>query len=78
MKIRRFTLIGGMGVGIVGCVIFKFGILDEIFPNGIGATNLFNLVLTGIIAGSITEPVHHMVIIMFRLQLQIYMTARIR
>ncbi len=63
LKIRRFTLIGAMVLGIVGCVIFKFGILDEIFPNGIGSTNLFNLVLTGLIAGSIAEPVHHMVII---------------
>jgi hypothetical protein len=63
LKIQRFTLIGGMVLGIIGTIVFKFGILDEIFPNGIGATNLFNLVVTGLIAGSGAEPVHQLVLI---------------
>ncbi|MFQ5770541.1 MAG: hypothetical protein ACE5HX_08400 [bacterium] len=63
LKIQRFTLIGGMVLGIVGCIIFKFGILDEIFPTGISPTNIFNLIVTGLIAGSGSEPVHQLVLI---------------
>ncbi|MFQ5771726.1 MAG: hypothetical protein ACE5IW_07800 [bacterium] len=63
LKIQRFTLIGGMVLGIVGCIVFTFGILDEIFPNRIGPANLFNLVVTGLIAGSGAEPVHQLVLI---------------
>ncbi|MFQ5822742.1 MAG: hypothetical protein ACE5JB_01660 [bacterium] len=63
ITIRRFTLIGGMVLGIIGCIIFKFGIIDEIFPGRIGATNLLNLIVTGLVAGSGAEPVHQLVLI---------------
>ncbi|MFQ6112994.1 MAG: hypothetical protein ACE5NG_02770 [bacterium] len=63
LKIQRFTLIGGMVLGIVGCIVFKFGILDEIFPDRISPTSLFNLIVTGLIAGSGAEPVHQLVLI---------------
>ncbi len=63
LKIQRFTLIGGMVLGIVGCIVFKFGILDEIFPTRISPTSIFNLIVTGLIAGSGAEPVHQLVLI---------------
>ncbi len=61
IRIQRITLVVGMLMGVSMCLAFQFGVLDEIFPGRISALNAFNHVITGLIAGSGSEPVHHMI-----------------
>lgn len=61
IRIQRITLVIGMVMGVSMCLVFKFGVLDEIFPGRISPLNAFNHVITGLIAGSGSEPVHHMI-----------------
>jgi len=74
LKISRTTMLIGMGLGIVSCIAFRFGILDEVFPGRGLALNFFNLLVTGIIAGAGADPVHQLVLILAsvkqRLQVQ--------
>jgi hypothetical protein len=64
LAINRTTILIGMGMGILACIIWKFGILDEIFPGRISSLNLFNHLVTGIIAGAGADPVHQLVLIL--------------
>lgn len=63
LMIQRYTLIAGMVLGNIFCIVFKFGILDEIFPEQMSAANTLNHIITGLIAGSGSEPVHQMILI---------------
>ena len=63
LKLQRITLGVGLVMGVLFCTIFKFGILDEIFPGQMSPFNSFNHVVTGLIAGSGSEPVHQLVLI---------------
>jgi len=63
LKVSRLTMLIGMGLGILTCVIFQFGILDEIFPGKHLSLNFFNHLITGIIAGAGADPVHQLVLI---------------
>ncbi len=75
LKISRITMLIGMAVGILACVFFRFGVLDEIFPGRHLALNFFNHLLTGIIAGAGADPIHQLVLIISsvkqRLQIRI-------
>jgi hypothetical protein len=63
LALQRATLAIGMIIGVVLCGVFKFGVLDEIFPQQMSPLNTFNHVVTGLIAGSGSEPVHQLVLI---------------
>jgi len=63
LLLQRATLAVGMLIGVVSCIIFHFGILDEIFPGQMSPMNSFNHIVTGLIAGSGSEPVHQLVLI---------------
>ena len=63
LKLQRITLAVGMVLGLIFCTVFKFGILDEIFPGQMSPMNTLNHVITGLIAGSGSEPVHQLVLI---------------
>jgi len=63
LKIQRFTLAAGMVLGIIFCAVFKFGILDEIFSGRMSPDNALNHIITGLIVGSGSEPVHQLVLI---------------
>ena len=63
LKLQRVTLVAGLVIGVLFCAIFKFGILDEIFPGLMSPFNSFNHIITGLIAGSGSEPVHQLVLI---------------
>jgi hypothetical protein len=75
LKISRITMLIGMGLGILTCALFRFGILDEIFPGRHLELNFFNHLITGIIAGAGADPVHQLVLILVsvkqRLQIQL-------
>ncbi len=62
IKLQRITLGIGMAIGVTFCTLFKFGVLDEIFPGRMSPMNAFNHVVTGLIAGSGSEPVHQLVL----------------
>src|SRR5574341_236790 len=62
LKILRLTTLIGMGLGIFACVLFRFGVLDEIFPGRHLSMNFFNHLITGIIAGAGADPVHQLVL----------------
>ena len=64
LAITRTTMLIGMAMGIAACLIWKFGILDEIFPGRISPLNVFNQLITGIIAGAGADPVHQLVLIL--------------
>jgi len=64
LKIQRYTLAAGMVLGLVFCLVFKFGILDEIFPGQMSPFNTLNHIITGLIAGAGSEPVHQMILIL--------------
>lgn len=64
LKIMRVTMLIGMAMGVAACVLWKFGVLDEIFNNNISPENFFNYLVTGIIAGAGADPVHQMVLIL--------------
>jgi len=64
LKVSRVTMLIGMGLGVLACIIFKFGVLDEIFPGRHLALNVFNFLITGIIAGAGADPVHQLVLIL--------------
>lgn len=64
LKIQRYTLVAGMVLGNIFCIVFKFGILDEIFPGHMSPANTLNHIITGLIAGSGSEPVHQMILIL--------------
>ncbi|MDZ7290809.1 MAG: hypothetical protein ONB44_14355 [candidate division KSB1 bacterium] len=64
LAISRTTMLVGMVLGVLACTIFHFGILDEIFPGRHLSMNLFNHILTGIIAGTGADPVHQLVLIL--------------
>ena len=64
LKIQRITLIVGIIIGNVFCIVFKFGVLDEIFPGHMSPANTLNHIITGLVAGSGSEPVHQMILIL--------------
>ena len=64
LKISRTTMLIGMGLGILTCVLFRFGVIDEIFPGRHLGLSLGNHLLTGIIAGAGADPVHQLVLIL--------------
>jgi hypothetical protein len=64
LKISRTTMLIGMGLGVLACVFFRFGVIDEIFPGRHLSLNFFNHLLTGIIAGAGADPVHQLVLIL--------------
>jgi len=64
VAIQKATMAIGMGLGVVACVFFQFGVLDEIFPGKISPANWFNAIITGVIAGAGADPVHQMVLIL--------------
>jgi hypothetical protein len=68
LKILRLTTLIGMGIGIFACVLFRFGVLDEIFPGRHLSMNFFNHLITGIIAGAGADPVHQLVLILVSLR----------
>lgn len=68
LKLRRYTLAGGIVLGVLGSIIFKFGILDEIFPGSMSPANILNLIVTGLIAGSGSEPVHQMILLILSIR----------
>lgn len=68
LKIQRITLVAGMVVGLAFCTIFKFGILHLVFPGQMSSMNAFNHIITGLIAGSGSEPVHQLVLIIIGLR----------
>jgi len=61
LRIKRWTLLAGMALGVAFCLFLRFGILDEIFTGVISPENGLNLVITGLIAGSGSDPVHHII-----------------
>ena len=63
LKLQRMTLIVGMVIGLALCTIFRFGILHLVFPDQMSSLNAFNHIITGLIAGSGSEPVHQLVLI---------------
>jgi hypothetical protein len=63
-NIMRITMAIGIAMGVVACILWQFGILDEIFPGKLSALNLFNHLITGIIAGAGADPVHQLVLIL--------------
>ena len=54
----------GIIIGNVFCIVFKFGVLDEIFPGHMSPANTLNHIITGLVAGSGSEPVHQMILIL--------------
>jgi len=80
LKISRATMLIGMGLGIFTCLLFQFGILDEIFPGRHLSLNLFNHLLTGVMAGAGADPIHQLVLILAsvkqRLQIQLESSDR--
>jgi hypothetical protein len=64
LKIARVTMLIGMGIGVLTCVFFRFGVLDEIFPGRHLSMSFINHLLTGIIAGAGADPVHQLVLIL--------------
>jgi hypothetical protein len=76
LKITRLTMLIGMVMGVLACVIFKFGIIDEIFPGRISNQNLFNTTVTGIIAGAGADPVHQLVLILVSVRERLRSRAR--
>jgi hypothetical protein len=64
LKISRTTMLIGMGIGILTCVFFHFGVLDEVFPGRHLSMSFVNHLLTGIIAGAGADPVHQLVLIL--------------
>ncbi len=61
LKLKRGVLIAGMVTGMLFCFFLNFGILTSVFPDQIATSNRFDHLITGIIAGSGSEPVHHMI-----------------
>ncbi|MBN1543053.1 hypothetical protein JW992_13005 [candidate division KSB1 bacterium] len=61
LTIQRCTLVVGMALGVFFCMFFRFGILDEVFPGQAQPDHWLNLVVTGLIAGSGSEPVHQII-----------------
>lgn len=75
LAILQITMLIGMAMGILACIIWKFGIIDEIFPGRISNLNLFNQVITGIIAGAGADPVHQLVLILVSVRQRLGITA---
>lgn len=63
LKLQRLTLAVGMVIGLAFCLIFKFGVLHLVFPGQMSPMNAFNHIITGLIAGSGSEPVHQLIMI---------------
>ncbi len=61
LKLKRGVLIAGMVLGMLFCFFLNFGILNSVFPDQISASNRIDHLITGIIAGSGSEPVHHII-----------------
>ncbi|MBD3373477.1 hypothetical protein GF406_00440 [candidate division KSB1 bacterium] len=61
LKLKRGVLVAGMVLGMLFCFFLNFGILNSVFPEQISASNRFDHLITGIIAGSGSEPVHHII-----------------
>jgi hypothetical protein len=77
LKITRTTMLIGMGLGIFSCILFRFGILDEIFPGKHLESNFFNLLLTGVIAGAGADPVHQLVLIIASVKQRLQTQTRV-
>ncbi|MDZ7361724.1 MAG: hypothetical protein ONB46_13505 [candidate division KSB1 bacterium] len=77
LKISRVTMLIGMGLGVLSCVIFQFGVLDEIFPGKHLSLNFFNHLITGVIAGAGADPVHQLVLIIASVKQRISLRAEL-
>jgi hypothetical protein len=77
LRISRVTMLIGMGLGIVTCVIFQFGVLDEIFPGRHLSLNFFNHLITGIVAGAGADPVHQLVLIIASVKQRLTLRAEV-
>jgi hypothetical protein len=78
LAILQTTMLVGMAMGVLACIIWKFGIIDEIFPGRISNLNIFNQVITGIIAGAGADPVHQLVLILVSVRQRLGITALTR
>jgi hypothetical protein len=66
--LQRITLVVGMVLGLAFCLLFQFGILHLVFPGQMSSQNAINHIITGLIAGSGSEPVHQLVLIIIGLR----------
>ncbi len=68
ITLQRITLGVGMVLGLAFCLMFKFGIIHLVFPGQMSSQNAINHLITGLIAGSGSEPVHQLVLIIIGLR----------
>ena len=68
IKLQRITLGIGMFLGLAFCLFFNFGIIHLVFPGQMSSQNAINHIITGLIAGSGSGPVHQLVLIIIGLR----------